>query len=117
MNFSETAEFQKNFKRLGKKYRSLPDDLLEFKKVVAELPLGGGKHFVILHNQGGIKVVKARFFCRYLKGSSLRVIYAYLEKDAAIDFIEIYFKGEQTGENKLLIKNYLKKLNERPLSS
>ena len=109
MNFSETTEFQKNFKRLSKKYRSLSEDLLEFKKVVAELPLGSGKHFIILSSQGEIKIVKARFFCRYLKGSSLRVIYAYREKDAAIDFIEIYFKGEQVSESRLLIKNYLEK--------
>lgn len=79
MNFNETDEFSKNFKRLSKKYRSLPDDLLEFKKVVSELPLGSGKHFVILHNSEQVKIMKARLFCRYLRGASLRIIYAYQE--------------------------------------
>ncbi len=111
MNFNETNEFTKAFKRLSKKYKSLPDDLLEFKKVVSELPLGSGKHFVILHSQEEAKVLKARLFCRYLRGASLRIIYAYREAGAIIDFIELYFKGEQVNEDRTLINNYLRRLN------
>lgn len=110
-NFNETDEFSKDFKRLSKKYKSLPDDLLEFKKVVTVLPIGSGKHFVILHNLEQVKIMKARFFCRYLRGASLRIIYAYREIEATIDFIELYFKGEQTNENRILINNYLRRLN------
>lgn len=112
MNFSETDEFAKAFKRLSKKYRSLPDDLLEFKKIVTELPLGSGKHFVILHSEEKVKIVKARFFCKYLRGASLRIIYAYKETKATIDFIELYFKGEQVNENRALIKDFLQQLNK-----
>ena len=108
MNFSETNEFSKDFKRLSKKYKSLSDDLLEFKKVVTELPLGTGKHFVILHSQEKVKIVKARFFCKYLRGASLRIIYAYREGSVTIDFIEIYFKGDKENEDRERIKNYLK---------
>ena len=108
MNFNETNEFTKNFKRLSKKYRSLPNDLLEFKKVISELPLGSGKHFVILYSQEEVKILKARLFCRYLRGSSLRIIYAYREVGAIIDFIELYFKGEQINENKGLINDFLR---------
>lgn len=107
MNFNETDEFAKAFKRLSKKYRSLPDDLLEFKKVVTELPLGSGKHFVILHSLEEVKILKARLFCRYLRGASLRIIYAYREAKTTIDFIELYFKGEQVNENRILIKEFL----------
>lgn len=107
MNFNETDEFSKDFKRLSKKYRSLPDDLLEFKKVVTTLPLGSGKHFVILHNLEQVKIIKARLFCRYLRGASLRIIYAYREIAATIEFIELYFKGEQVNEDKNRIKNFL----------
>ena len=107
MNFNETEEFAKNFKRLSKKYRSLPDDLLEFKKVVSKLPLGSGKHFVILHSQEEVKILKARLFCKYLRGASLRIIYAYQEVKTTIDFIELYFKGEQVNENRQLIKEFL----------
>jgi len=33
-NFNELPAFSKEFKRLAKKHRSLPDDLEEFKRVV-----------------------------------------------------------------------------------
>lgn len=108
-NFSETDEFSKDFKRLSRKYKSLPDDLLEFKKVITVLPLGSGKHFVILHNLEQIKIMKARLFCRYLRGASLRIIYAYRETESIIDFIELYFKGEQVNEDRNRIKDFLKK--------
>lgn len=110
MNFDETNEFSKSFKRLSKKYRSLPDDLLEFKKVVTEFPLGSGRHFVIIHSEEKVKVIKARLFCRYLRGSSLRIVYAYREAEAIIDFVELYFKGEQINENRTLIRDFLKNL-------
>lgn len=119
MSFNETDEFSKDFKRLSKKYKSLPDDLLEFKKIISELPLGSGKHFAILHNSEQAKILKARLFCRYLRGVSLRIIYGYRETIATIDFIELYFKGEQKNENKDGIKDFLntiQKLTEvRPL--
>jgi len=107
MNFNESDEFIKAFKRLSKKYRSLPDDLLEFKKVVSEFPLGSGKHFVVLHSQEEIKILKARLFCRYLRGTSLRIVYAYRGTIKIIDFIELYFKGEQVNETKSLINDFL----------
>ena len=112
MNFNETNEFAKALKRLSKKYRSLPDDLLEFKKVITEFPLGSGKHFVILHSQEEIKILKARLFCRYLRGASLRITYAYQEAKTTIDFIELYFKGEQVNENKQLIKEFLSQFSK-----
>jgi len=112
MNFSETNEFSKDFKQLSKKYRSLPDDLLEFKRIVSEIPLGSGKHFVVLHENEGVKILKARLFCKYLRGASLRIIYAYQETETKIDFIELYFKGEQVNENRALINEFLRQLNK-----
>ncbi|NCO15325.1 hypothetical protein COW77_02615 [Candidatus Wolfebacteria bacterium CG18_big_fil_WC_8_21_14_2_50_39_7] len=112
MNFNETDEFAKNFKRLSKKYRSLSDDLVEFKKVVSEFPLGSGKHFVILHSQEEVKILKARLFCRYLRGASLRIIYAYQEIKGTIDFIELYPKNEQINESRQLIKEFLSQFSK-----
>lgn len=108
MNFSETNEFSKDFKRLSKKYRSLPDDLLEFKRIVSEIPLGSGKHFVVLHENEEVKILKARLFCRYLRGVSLRITYAYVEASTTVHFIELYFKGEQVNEDRSCIKDFLK---------
>ena len=64
MNFKNTSEFQKDFKRLSKKFRSLDSDLSEFKKVLNEAPLGIGKHFNVITKTDHLYIVKARFFCK-----------------------------------------------------
>lgn len=107
MNFSEIPEFTKEFKCLQKKYLSLSDDLHEFKKIISVVPQGHGKHFHTLGDQNKIKIIKARFFCRYLKGNSLRIIYAFHETDNFINFLEIYSKNAQINENRIRISNYL----------
>lgn len=107
-NFNELPAFSKEFKRLAKKYKSLPSDLEEFKRVVAVVPLGTGKHFNVVTKNEQCVVIKARFFCKYLKGSSLRIIYGYKESSASIDFIEIYFKGDRENEDRDRIVEYLK---------
>lgn len=100
MNFSELPEFVKEYKRLAKKYRSILSDLQEFKNVVSVVPLGNSKHFNIIIQTKSVKIIKARFFCRYLKGSSLRIIYSYFETKKKIEFIEMYFKGDKENEDK-----------------
>ena len=111
MNFDSTSGFDRDCKRLVKRYRSLEEDLNELKKVLSFLPIGNGRHFAILSETDTIRIVKARLFCRYLKGSSLRVIYAYREETVQIDFIELYFKGDQETEDSERIKEYLKDNN------
>ena len=89
MNFDELPEFKKECKRLARKYRSLSEDLKEFRKVVSVIPLGNSKHFTVIEQNDVLRIVKARLFCRYLKGSSLRAIYSYSERAQRIEFIEI----------------------------
>jgi hypothetical protein len=108
MNFSELPEFQKELCRLGKKYKSLPDDLQEFCHVVSVVPLGNSKHFHVITQTEFFCVVKARLFCRYLKGTSLRIVYSYFEHEQRIEFMEIYFKGDKGNEDRERIKEYLK---------
>ena len=107
MNFDELPEFQKELKRLAKKYISLPDDLREFRNVVSAVPLGNSKHFNVITKTEVLHIVKARLFCRYLKGSSMRVIYAYFEQTLHIEFIELYYKGDKENEDQSRIKEYL----------
>jgi hypothetical protein len=107
ITFDELPEFQKDCKRLGKKYKSLIDDLKEFRNVVSVVPLGNSKHFIIITQIKVLYIVKARLFCRYLKGSSLRVMYAYFEQEQRIEFIEVYFKGDKENENHDRIMEYL----------
>ncbi len=97
-------------KKLIKRFRSLEDDLGNF--INTELQLF---HKLRIDNKGvvqiaglgiqGPKVYKARkFACRALKGkgvhSGIRVIYAYLEEDDLIEFIEIYYKGDKESEDR-----------------
>lgn len=109
MTFDELPEFQKERKRLTRKYRSLSEDLREFRNVVSIVPLGNQKHFAVIARDEHVHVVKARLFCRYLKGLSLRVIYSYLEQEQRIEFIEIYYKGDKENEDRHRVKEYLTK--------
>jgi len=109
MNYKSTPEFAKEFKKLSKKYRSLGEDIGEFKKIIENFPLGTGRHFNILTNQPKITVVKARLFCKYLKGSSLRIIYSYSKEEKYAEFIEIYPKNKKSNEDRGRIRKYLSK--------
>lgn len=112
MKFSETDKFSSEFKRLSKKYKSLPEDLEEFKKVVTTIPCGTSKHFTILHIHDTAKIIKARLACRYLKGSDkLRIVYAYHEDRQSVVFIEIYFKGEKEREDQQRLAQYVDELS------
>ncbi len=108
MSFNELLKFSKEFKRFSKKYKSLPNDLEEFKRIVNVTPFGNGKHFNVVEKNEQCAIIKARLFCRYLKGSSLRIIYAFHCQSCKVEFIEIYFKGDKTNENRERIKKYLK---------
>lgn len=110
MRFNELLEFEKEFKKLRKKYKSLPRDLKLFKEVLTKIPLGNSKHFNTIAENEGLCIVKARFFCKYLKGSSLRIIYGYFEKNKKIEFIEIYYKGNKEREDKKRVREYLNRL-------
>lgn len=111
MNFDETPEFRKEFKRLFKRYQTLDDDLEKFKKVVLVAPTGVGKNFTIIHSSAEIKLVKAHLACRALKNSHrLRIIYAYLEQRQQVDFIELYYKGDKENEDRKRIGQYLREM-------
>ena len=108
MKFNELPEFQKELKRLYKKYKSLSDDLQEFRSVLSVVPLGNSKHFDIITQTEVLHIIKARLFCKCLKGSSLRIIYSYFEQEQRVEFIELYFKGDKESEDRERIRGYLK---------
>ena len=110
-------EFDKDFKKLSKRFRTLEGDFKTF--INTQLNLF---HKQGIDNKGvlpisGIdisdpKIYKARkFACRSLKGrgvdSGIRVIYAYWEEKDKLEFIEIYFKGDKENEDReRIIRNY-----------
>ena len=107
MTFDELPEFQRECKRLARKYRSLTEDLKEFRKIISVIPLGNSKHFVVIEQNNALHIVKARLFCRYLRGASLRVIYSYFAHEQRFEFIEIYHKGNKANEDRRRIQKYL----------
>lgn len=107
MQFAEVPEFSKDFKKLYKKYKSLPDDLELRKKVLDLFPTGRGND---VDQIPGLKIkskiYKARLACRTLKKESLRLIYCYEEETQKITLIEMYFKGNQAVESRDRIFKY-----------
>ena len=121
MNYDKISQFERNFKKLKKKFRSLPQDLEIVKVNAIEL-----YHIIGIDNEGvfsipkfcsdRVKVYKLRkFACRTLKSrgskSGIRLIYAFYPKQKKVVFLEIYFKGDKVNEDKTRIKEYLKSIN------
>ena len=107
-NFDSLPEFRRELRKLSRKYGTLNDDLEIFKEVLSISPTGFGNSFTVIHSTKVIKIVKARMACRSLRGKSLRVIYAYLEREEKVEFIEIYYKRNKENEDRNRIKEYLK---------
>ena len=106
-HFDALAEFEKEFKRMLKKYRTLDDDLEKFKKILITTPAGIGKNFATVYSSQTVKIVKARMACRALRDRSLRIVYSYFEQEQRVEFIELYFKGDKENEDRARIKEYL----------
>jgi len=106
-NFDTLAIFDKEFKRLSKKYQTLYDDLEKFKKILVIYPTGIGKNFTIIRSNQFMKIVKARLACQTLRNRALRIIYAYFIQKQKIEFIELYSKSEKNKENYGRINEYL----------
>jgi len=110
------AEFEKDFKKLTKRYKTLEEDIDVFieKQLKLTHKLGVDNKGVVEISGLGIenpKIYKARkFACKALKGSGgmsgIRVIYAYYEEEDTIEFIEIYYKGDKENEDRDRILKY-----------
>ena len=107
--------FERDRKRLLKRFRSLEEDLSNFidteLKLFHKQKISSG--WIVRLQKVGFeepRVYKAkRFACKAIKGkgshSGIRVIYAYFEQDDRIELIEIYFKGDKANEDKTRIAN------------
>ena len=112
MIFEVLAEFKKDLKRLLKKYRSLEEDLVTLKKVLAVVP-DQRPPFSYRVEGLGIEtcIIKVRkIACKSLKGkgvnTGLRLVYAYFKDKGRIVFIEIYHKNDKENEDReRILKN------------
>lgn len=115
-HLSHLHEFDDELEKLGKRFRTIREDLDIF--VEKQLYL---YHKLKIDNHGifqvtGLsiddpKLFKAKkFACRSLPGkgvqSGIRVIYAYFEKQDKIELVEIYYKGDKELEDRRRIVKY-----------
>ncbi len=118
IKYNKLGLFQKDLKKLLKKYRTLEEDLETVKRDAIEL-----YHLKQIDNQSvfpvpgfcieEIQICKIKkFACKALKGrgskSGIRIIYAFHFQSYKVDFIEIYFKGEKENEDRERIRAYFK---------
>ncbi len=106
--FSELPEFEKELKKLSKKYPTLVSDIEDIKPILIANPTGIGKNFTIIKIYQEVKIVKVRVHCEALRARSVRLIYAYHQDTIEFMYIELYFKGDKENENRERIEEYLK---------
>jgi len=101
MTFEELSEYKKDLKKLLKKFRSLPQDIIIVKQVLAVCPDERPPFSFRIDNLGiQTCIIKVRkIACQSLKGrgvhSGLRLVYAYFENENKIIFIELYHKNDK----------------------
>ena len=116
---THVPEFERDLKKLSKRFSSLEEDLQTFIKVAMNLyhkQKIDSKAIFHISDLGikSPKVYKAKkFACKALKGkgaqSGIRVIYAYREEEDWIEFLEIYYKGDKASEDRESIVKYCNK--------
>jgi hypothetical protein len=109
-------KFSRDLKKLLKRFPSLEEDLESFinAQLIAYHKYNVDNHGIVplegikIQNPKIFKVLK--FACKSLKGkgvhSGIRLTYAYFSMEDRIEFIEIYYKGDQENEDKDRVKNY-----------
>ncbi len=120
INYKSLPEFEKDFKSLLKRYRTLEDDFEIFKKYTIETFYNQGvptSAFVPIQGFCGEKYVSnkvRKFACRSLPGrgnqSGIRIIFIWQEESLTVTFVEMYFKGDKAEEDRERLKSILNKL-------
>lgn len=121
-NYFAIVEFEKDFKKLEKRFRTLRDDFENMKRSLLEvhylknIPLPANALVDIKGCCGEkYKSQKVRkFACKSLKNlgnrSGIRIIFVIEfseNKDFKITFIEIYYKGDKENEDRARLLNFI----------
>ena len=111
-HFKRTPQFEKDLKKLSKKYPSLSNDIADFEQVPRVFPTGNGKNFTIIHHSEKVKLVKSRLTCTSLRDKSMIIIYAYHSEGIEFVYLELYFKGDKENEDRGRVEGYLESLGK-----
>ena len=122
MNFNEAPEFQKDVKRLTKKWRSIPNDIEAAKKYIEPLYIikaddvevveyrrdfFNGKNAAILKENDSTEVIKMRLDVADLgRNDKVRIVFVTMKNDDGITFIELFAKNDKDREDEKRIKKY-----------
>lgn len=116
--FDQTAEFEKDLKKYTRKYRSLPEDLDNFKYALRVAHFTDG---LVCQDLGMFPIsgnslpegyfVAKKFARKSLKGagcrSGFRVVYQLNKRRLRLCFIELYHKKEKNTEDFTRLRQYL----------
>ena len=112
MIFEELAEFNRDLKKLSKKYKTLNDDFEIVKKVLKVYPEERPPFSFRIEGLGikeciiKVKKIASKSFKGKGVNSGFRIIYAYFEIEQRIVIIEIYHKSDKQIEDRGRIKQY-----------
>ena len=117
IKFINLPEFDKDFKKLEKRYRSLSEDFDLFKKILDSIYqslIGNANVFVLIESFCGENFTSnkvRKFTCKAKKGkgnqSGIRIIFVYEKEKQQITFVEIYYKGDKENEDKERLNNFI----------
>jgi mRNA-degrading endonuclease RelE of RelBE toxin-antitoxin system len=106
MRFETLTEFEKDLKRLLKKFRTLNSDLEDVKTILRSKPDERPPYSFRIDNMGittcVIKIKKITSDSMKGRGvnSGFRLVYAWFKDEQKIIFIELYHKSEKENEDR-----------------
>jgi mRNA-degrading endonuclease RelE of RelBE toxin-antitoxin system len=113
MTIETLTEYDQDFKRLFKKYRTLQNDINNVRLVLNVRPDARPPYSFRIENLGintcviKIKKIASDSFKGRGVQSGFRLIYAYFEAEKRIVFVELYHKNEKTIEDReRILKNF-----------
>jgi mRNA-degrading endonuclease RelE of RelBE toxin-antitoxin system len=114
MKFETLHEYDKDLKRLQKKFRTLNRDLVDVKKVLSVKPDAHPPFSFQIEGLGiqscviKIKKIASDSFKGRGNNSGFRLIYAYFKDEQRIVFVELFHKNDKENEDRKRILRYFK---------
>ena len=113
MDFETLQEYEKDLKRLLKKYRTLCDDMDDVKMVLKASPDSRPPFSFRVEGLGikscvtKVKKIASNSFKGKGTQSGFRLIYAYFKEEQRIVFVELYHKNDKENEDRdRILRNF-----------
>jgi len=132
MIFNRLPEFEKELKRLAKKWRSLSEDVrkaeIVIKSLYVDIPgfnrdearanLFTGKRAAILKQDSNYEAVKMRLDCTSLGSKdALRLVFTYVYSGETCTLVELFSKTDKAREDSIRLQVYIDSLPKPKLQT